>query len=765
MDAMDTESVQSGRTRDKASRIAKACLRCQSKKIKCDGMTPSCTPCVNRNNECVYQQMQRRRGPGRSKMYIQALEERLSKMEAVLSQAGLPRPGAPPTRVSPSETDAASVSVFAGPPVTSGITAAAALIPSTEARQALFARASTDHHPMVMNEAGPSIPGMSQNSSSEQSDQRGSQTPAPPPRDVPEPPKQLSNRMPVFAFIASRMREINTASYCSTFNRQVFTPRLEREEAITMLMPLYDDVVDNYSLLNFHYFVRHFEKLPEADNTFSSTSGWAYMNAVLSVGTRQKSVNNAFQEVCQLAWPFFKNAFSVLTELMVKGTDQLAVQAIVAMAVFMQGTTCMRTAALLSSSAARLSQSIGLHRQPCVMMSMCAQDVEARSRVFWAAYILEKEMGLNHGLDSIQDDDDIETELPSGCGDGGVDVLNLRAKLAMVESSIRRRLYTAKGLRLTDDDLVKAIIDLDALLEEWRLSLPAELQPSYESRQAASPDMAPDMLNLHLAFFRCTMMVHWAARRHNQYPTVAVLAGTSGGFEMPYIQLSFSQKRCRMAAHATIGLFRTMATPQYADLWRILCYPLCASLTLLTDVLENPGYSRARGDLAATRSFAHFLQKFEKSQGCDLKRVLTACAFLQRTAQYAVDDAQNMMHAQNLVGNADDGPGVPLIPGFNLGEDAQFPRPRLTVVPTPAPQVLQALLGAATHPMYLVQGLMGTLPNRDQRLITRLAHLLGTPLESGKPGSPLGPQPLQPETYGFGFGQGQAGNDPTANWS
>lgn len=199
------------------------------------------------------------------------------------------------------------------------------------------------------------------------------------------------------------------------------------------------------------------------------------------------------------------------------------------------------------------------------MMSMCAQDVEARSRVFWAAYILDKETGLNHGLDSIQDDDDIETELPSGWGEG-VDILNLRAKLAMVESSIRRRLYTAKGLRLTDADLVKAIIDLDALLEEWRSSMPANLQPSYEA-PALGSDIAPDILNLQLAFYRCTMMVHWAARRHDQYSTVAVLMGTPAGFEMPYIQLSFSQKRCRMAAHATLGLFRTISTPQYADLW------------------------------------------------------------------------------------------------------------------------------------------------------------------------------------------------------
>ncbi|KAF6793728.1 hypothetical protein CMUS01_16071 [Colletotrichum musicola] len=738
---MDTASVQDGRSRDKAARIGQACLRCQSKKIKCDGKQPSCTPCTNRSHECQYHQVQRRRGPGRSKMYIQALEERLSKMEAVLSQAGLPRPDAPPTRVSPSETDAASVSVAPGPPVFPTATGPPnqAMTARVDALQSSFNQMSTD---LPMTDAPEPRTERSNSSESVSQQQRKPSEP----KDIPDPPVQLAPKMPVFAIIASRMKEINSASYCSTFNRQVFTPRLSREEAITMLMPLYDDVTSNYPLLNFHYFSHRFETVPEAEETFNSTSGWAYMNAVIAVGTRWKTINSSFQEVCQLAWPFFKNAFSVLAELMVKGGDLLSVQAIVAMAVYVQGTTCTRTAALLSSAAVRLSQNIGLHRQPCTMMSMCLQDVEARSRVFWAAYILDKEMGLNHGLDSTQDDDDIETELPSGPGEGP-DILNLRAKLAMVESSVRRRLYTAKGLRLTDDDVVKAIIDLDALLEEWRTSLPTDLQPSYEAPQAGS-DITPDVLNLHLAFYRCTLMVHWAARRHSQHKTVAVLMGTPAVFEMPYIQLSFSQKRCRTAAEATLGLFRTISTPQYADLWRILCYPLCASMTLLTHVLENPGSPRARADLTATRSFAHFLQKFEKSECCDLKRVLTACAMMQRTAQYTVDDAQNTMRAQNIVGS--NAGGVSLIPGFSLNEDAQ---------------ALQSLLGAATHPMYLIQGLMGNLPNRDQSLTIRLAHCLGTPFEGGKPGSPLGAQALQPETYGFGFGQGQAGNDPTANWS
>ncbi|KDN71102.1 hypothetical protein CSUB01_07192 [Colletotrichum sublineola] len=666
-------------------------------------------------------------------MYIRALEERLSKMEAVLDQAGLPRPGTPPIRVSPSESHAASESVFAGPPMQSGPTAS--LMAKTNDQQASFAQVQTDHQ---MIDEPEEVPG-SYDNSGEQSDQRGGQISAHGSTDIPEPPRQLAGKMPVFTTVSSRMREVNSASYCSTFNRQVFTPRLEREEAIIMLMALYDDVTSTYPLLNFHWFARHFETLPAADDTFNSTSGWAYLNTVVSLGVRQKTINSEFQEVCRLAWPFFKNAFSVLTELMVKGTDLLSVQAIVAMAVFMQGTTCTRTAAMLSSAAVRLAQNIGLHRQPYTM-SMSAQDVEARSRVFWAAYILDQEIGLNHGLDSMQDNDDIETELPSGW-ENDADVLNLRAKLAMVESSVRRRLYTAKGLRLVDDALTKAITDLDALLEEWRSSVPAELRPSADSPSTIS-DIIPDILNLHLAYYRCVMMVHWAARRHEQYATMAMHAGTPG--LEPCVQLSFSKERYRIAAHATVGLFRTIATPQYADLWRILCYPLCATMTLLADVLENPGGIRARGDLAATRNFAHFLQKFEKSEGCDLRRVLKGLAFLQRTAQHAVDDAQNMMRAHSLTGN-NAGSGSS-IPGFILSEDAQ------------------SLFGAATHPMYLVQGLVGNLPNRDQHLIIRLANLLGTPLERGKPGSPLGSQPLQPETYGFGFGQGQAGNDPTANW-
>jgi hypothetical protein len=46
------------------ARIAQACDRCRSKKIRCDGIRPSCTQCVNVGFECKTSDKLSRRVPG-----------------------------------------------------------------------------------------------------------------------------------------------------------------------------------------------------------------------------------------------------------------------------------------------------------------------------------------------------------------------------------------------------------------------------------------------------------------------------------------------------------------------------------------------------------------------------------------------------------------------------------------------------------------------------------------------------------------------------
>jgi hypothetical protein len=62
------------------SRIAQACDRCRSKKIRCDGIRPSCTQCTNVGFECKTSDKLSRRAFPRG--YTESLEERVRLLEA-----------------------------------------------------------------------------------------------------------------------------------------------------------------------------------------------------------------------------------------------------------------------------------------------------------------------------------------------------------------------------------------------------------------------------------------------------------------------------------------------------------------------------------------------------------------------------------------------------------------------------------------------------------------------------------------------------------
>lgn len=62
------------------SRIAQACDRCRSKKIRCDGIRPQCTQCSNVGFECKTSDKLSRRAFPRG--YTESLEDRVRALEA-----------------------------------------------------------------------------------------------------------------------------------------------------------------------------------------------------------------------------------------------------------------------------------------------------------------------------------------------------------------------------------------------------------------------------------------------------------------------------------------------------------------------------------------------------------------------------------------------------------------------------------------------------------------------------------------------------------
>ena len=66
------------------SRIAQACDRCRSKKIRCDGVTPSCSQCTNVGFECKTSDKLSRRAFPRG--YTETLEDRVRTLEAEVKE-------------------------------------------------------------------------------------------------------------------------------------------------------------------------------------------------------------------------------------------------------------------------------------------------------------------------------------------------------------------------------------------------------------------------------------------------------------------------------------------------------------------------------------------------------------------------------------------------------------------------------------------------------------------------------------------------------
>ena len=67
-----------------ASRIAQACDRCRSKKIRCDGIRPCCSQCANVGFECRTSDKLSRRAFPRG--YTESLEERVRQLESELRE-------------------------------------------------------------------------------------------------------------------------------------------------------------------------------------------------------------------------------------------------------------------------------------------------------------------------------------------------------------------------------------------------------------------------------------------------------------------------------------------------------------------------------------------------------------------------------------------------------------------------------------------------------------------------------------------------------
>jgi len=511
-----------GDTRDaKRRRIARACDMCRKKKIKCDGKMPKCGHCENYKTECIFTQVEKKRAPPKGAKYIEGLENRLGRMESLLRLSGLLAEddggrtdlGTLEKRLAErqSKSNDASPQSPAGSSVRGGAT-----------------NTQTPANNSTPLEQQQTSPGIVEAVISPESGPRAAPK-DPFKRDVKEVDALADQMCSLITNNCGETRYIGSSSGFSIFSpkgiqwvnqktgdasfqqmiasateekqgwdhwkpevfndlfgRRVFKPLPSRQECFALLKDYFEHFNQMFPLFHeptfMHLVDKHYSVEP-----YEGSGWWASLNVALAIAHRLRVMSNVVgQEEDEHAWGYLKNAMAVMTELTMRNTDLLSVQALLGMALFLQGTPNPQPSFFLVAAAIRLAHSIGLHKRGSGF-SLNDVENEQRKRVFWIAYMLDKDICLRSGRPPSQDDDDMNVESPSEDppdnvgsiplakeqdGKTTMNLFRLMCMFAQIQSRVYKQLYSVKASRQSDGELLNTIGELDAQLEEWKDSIP-----------------------------------------------------------------------------------------------------------------------------------------------------------------------------------------------------------------------------------------------------------------------------------------------------
>jgi hypothetical protein len=254
-----------------------------------------------------------------------------------------------------------------------------------------------------------------------------------------------------------------------------YTRLPSKDKVRAQLVDFFEGYNNMFPLFQPITFMQSFEQEYTRDRPEDAT-WWAILNIVIALSIR---LNPNRKELNDKAWEYAQNAFSVIPDLAMKQADLTAIQALLGMAIFLQGTPNPRPASVLIAAAIRSSYSLGMHRKEC-SNRLSPTEADQRRRVFWIAYCLDKAFSLRFEQPSIINDNDMDLDLPesephNGLGlmyiAGGASTINyfrLRIHLAVIHSRAYTDLYSVRALKLSEEEKLPIVQRLDRLLEDWK---------------------------------------------------------------------------------------------------------------------------------------------------------------------------------------------------------------------------------------------------------------------------------------------------------
>ncbi|KAF9881234.1 fungal specific transcription factor domain-containing protein [Colletotrichum karsti] len=671
----------------KRRRIARACDMCRKKKIKCDGKLPACSHCINYKTDCVFTQVEKKRNPPKGAKYIEGLENRLGRMENLLRLSGLLGED------DNGETDLGTLEKRLAEKHQQSRQASQAASNPTSPSQATSGQnemESTPHSTITSPE-----PTKDTHKEHKEGERRKSVHPEEPEKSE-EEVEALSEMMcSLVTNQSGETRYIGSSSgfsifspkgiqwvrektgdnsfqqmisevsiddhkwtawkpevFSDLFRRPIFRPLPPKHEALSLLKDYFENFNCMFPLFHQPTFM-HLVERQYSDDPYEGTGWWASLNCALGFAHRLRVMSNLVpQEEDEKAWGYIKNALGTFAELTMRNTDLLSVQALLGMALFMQGTPNPQPTFVLVATAIRLAHTIGLHKKG-TGFNLNPIEIEQRKRVFWIAYMLDKDLCLRAGRPPAQDDNDMNVELPDADpednignipladGKGKMNLFRVMCEFATIESKVYSRLYSTKATKQSDGELLNTIGELDQELEEWKDRIPIDFRPEHEIKASHTP-LILHVVMLHLTYYNCLTTIHRMSVHHGYWTSRLSNYAIQGLNAKPLNPRVFSSSAlCTAAARASISLLKYMPQGDSSSVWLILYFPVSALMTLFGNILQNPMDPRAKSDTRLMNLVVNFLSMLgQEAETGGVHRMLGVCSEFERIAKLVIEKAE-----------------------------------------------------------------------------------------------------------------------------
>ncbi|KAJ5888294.1 hypothetical protein N7495_008335 [Penicillium taxi] len=604
-------------------RSQRACGMCYQKKTKCELDGPesdaaqTCVQCMRRRTDCVFPTVQEKAEDLQSDEYVKFLKDRLGRAEALLKAAGILQ-----------ESDMVASDEDEDPPYedwkndhrhTESSGGSSDLSPAS--------RISLDSYQANFPEVGDlEVSGLFKTHKSDETRYFGrSSSLSILSRGGIEWIKNKTGDISFLSIVSPNSANDSPWNtwrpdvFHDLFASQVFKPLPSRSEVFSLIKDFFRTANRLFPIFHERTFMNMVE-WQYTQQTCDDAARWASINMVVCLAYEYRFSHSLKPEKDrERSRLYFQNAMSVFTELALRRTDLLSVQALLSMAFYLRGNSGTQAAVPFITAAMRSSQRMGLHRD-ISRPDLSAIEVEQRRRVFWIAFTVDQSTCLRTGNAPSQHPDDFDAPLPSEMEDDLTpefpsNILFFRqlCRMSLIKSRIYSRLYTAKAMLKPPREIYRIVTELHAELQEWNKDYPVVEEPK---EKVAGVDFLFGFANIALKFgyYNALIMIHRVPLLINyqissrEFPDEELMS-------LSKAHASRSALIATKAARDTLKMVNNMPWGDIAWMWAMLYYVFLAAATIFSTIIRDSRHAQVREDLKSLNMASTFFTSLMAGTG------------------------------------------------------------------------------------------------------------------------------------------------------